>query len=232
MSLPDEHLPADTLVTIALGDPMESAYAVTHLSGCEQCRGEVSAYQRVMSAVDATSPELTPPPARVWTRVEEATRASAPPRRSRQRSTPRWIPLLAVAAASLALGALGGRALWGAPTDPAPTVMASAALNTLDTQVQEGRAVVERSGAGAMDLAVTTPAFDAADGYLEVWLINADGKRMVSIGVLRPQSGTQTFQIDPKLIDQGYTIVDISREGFDDKPAHSGDSLVRGTLQT
>ncbi len=32
------------------------------------------------------------------------------------------------------------------------------------------------------------------------------------------------------IIDQGYVIVDISKEQFDDKPAHSGDSLLRGQL--
>ena len=32
------------------------------------------------------------------------------------------------------------------------------------------------------------------------------------------------------LIDQGYVVVDISKEQFDDKPAHSGDSLLRGQL--
>jgi hypothetical protein len=32
------------------------------------------------------------------------------------------------------------------------------------------------------------------------------------------------------LIDAGYLIVDISREGLDDKPQHSGDSVVRGKL--
>ena len=42
----------------------------------------------------------------------------------------------------------------------------------------------------------------------------------------------QTFAIDRDLIDQGYVIVDISREGFDTAPQHSGDSVVRGTLAT
>ena len=63
-----------------------------------------------------------------------------------------------------------------------------------------------------------------------MWLINRDLARMVSVGVLRPGEGSQRFAIDQDLIDQGYVIVDISREGFDDKPEHSGDSLARGTL--
>ena len=33
-----------------------------------------------------------------------------------------------------------------------------------------------------------------------------------------------------RLLDEGYVIVDVSREGFDESPEHSGDSVVRGTL--
>jgi hypothetical protein len=62
-------------------------------------------------------------------------------------------------------------------------------------------------------------------------LINRDGKRMVSLGVLRAD-GRSTFPVTQQLIDEGYVVVDISREGFDDKPEHSGDSLVRGTLSS
>ena len=55
---------------------------------------------------------------------------------------------------------------------------------------------------------------------------------MVSVGVLRPDEADQTFAIPQELLDQGYVIVDISREGFDDRPEHSGDSIVRGALAT
>ncbi len=39
-----------------------------------------------------------------------------------------------------------------------------------------------------------------------------------------------SFPISQSLIDEGYVIVDISRERFDDAPTHSGDSLLRGHL--
>ena len=54
-------------------------------------------------------------------------------------------------------------------------------------------------------------------GYVEVWLINQDGKRMVSLGIL--SSDQATFPVPPDAISQGYTIVDLSHEQFDDKPA-------------
>ncbi len=107
--------------------------------------------------------------------------------------------------------------------------MAQVPLTTLDTKQDEGEASVVRSEQG-LDLTVATATpLDAGDGYLEVWLLNSDGKRMVSVGVLAP--GDQgSFPISQSLIDEGYVIVDISREQFDDSPTHSGDSLLRGTL--
>ena len=83
------------------------------------------------------------------------------------------------------------------------------------------------------DLAVRTDPLDApSGGYLEVWLINEDLQRMVSVGVLRPGVADQSFTIPQELLDEGYVIVDISREGFDASPEHSGDSIVRGALAT
>jgi hypothetical protein len=136
-----------------------------------------------------------------------------------------------VAAASLAVGLLAGRTLWQPAQTPSSQDVAQVSqvsLATLDTKQDEGKATVVRTG-GGLDLTVaTTKPLDQKDGYLEVWLLNADGKRMVSVGVLAP--GKASFPISQRLIDEGYVIVDISREPFDTKPAHSGDSLLRGHL--
>ena len=132
-----------------------------------------------------------------------------------------------LAAASLAVGLLTGRAIWQPEAPPQP--VAQVALSTLDTKQDEGEASVVRTSQG-LDLTVATATpLDAGDGYLEVWLLNADGKRMVSVGVLAP-GDKGSFPISQSLIDEGYVIVDISREQFDDSPTHSGDSLLRGTL--
>ena len=104
-------------------------------------------------------------------------------------------------------------------------------LDTLDTQQVKGTADVVRHD-GRLDLTVSTQPIDPDGGYLEVWLINKDLKRMVSVGVLEPSESDQSFAIPQELLDQGYVIVDISREGFDEAPEHSGDSVVRGTLAT
>ncbi|HET7799182.1 MAG TPA: anti-sigma factor [Humibacillus xanthopallidus] len=132
-----------------------------------------------------------------------------------------------LAAASLAIGLLAGRAIWQPDTPVQP--VAQVALSTLDTKQDEGKAAVVRSADG-LDLTVaTSKPLDAGDGYLEVWLLNSDGKRMVSVGVLAP-GDKASFPISQTLIDEGYVIVDISREKFDGSPAHSGDSLLRGKL--
>jgi hypothetical protein len=134
------------------------------------------------------------------------------------------------AAAGLVIGVIGARAVDGAQGDPVDTV-ATTRLDTLDTQQAKGTADVVRHD-GRLDLTVSTQPIDPDGGYLEVWLINKDLKRMVSVGVLEPGEDGQSFAIPQELLDQGYVIVDISREGFDDAPEHSGDSVVRGTLKT
>lgn len=134
-------------------------------------------------------------------------------------------------AAGLAIGLLTGRLLWQGPAATSvtpPATIATAELDTLDTRQRLGEAALLRTADG-VDLRVATSPLDPGQGYLEVWLINTDGKRMVSIGILRGDA-PETFPVSQALIDQGYVVVDISREGFDDRPEHSGDSLARGTL--
>src|SRR6478609_9280299 len=66
-------------------------------------------------------------------------------------------------------------------------------------------------------------------GVREVWLINVDGERMISIGLLA--SGDEgEFAVPMDLIGEGYRIVDISVEPDDGDPTHSGVSIARGEL--
>jgi anti-sigma-K factor RskA len=149
-------------------------------------------------------------------------------RAPRRRNVVPWAA--GMAAAGLAIGLLTGRAVWR-DTPPASSNIAQAPLSTLDTNQRLGEANVIRAG-GSMDLTVATKRpFNAQNGFIEVWLINKDGKRMVSVGVLHGNA-PEKFPITQTLLDQGYVIVDISREGFDNKPQHSGDSLARGTLRS
>ena len=144
-----------------------------------------------------------------------------------------------IAAAGLVVGLLTGRALWNGPTalpsaaltTTAATTVSQVALSTLDVNnpQQLGKAAVIRTANGFELTVDTTKPVDAGSGYLEVWLINRDLKRMVSVGVLR-ENGAAAFPISQNLIDQGYVVVDISLEQYDDNSVHSGDSVMRGKL--
>ena len=147
-------------------------------------------------------------------------------RSDRRRFPVAWVA--GAAAAGLVVGVVGAR-LVGGPQAPAAVTVMSTSLDTLDTRQAKGTADVVRED-GRLDLAGEHPADRPRNGYLEVWLINKDLKRMVSVGVLEPGEEAQSFAIPQALLDQGYVIVDISREGYDGSPAHSGDSVVRGTL--
>jgi hypothetical protein len=241
---PDE----EALAALALGeDAGLTPGQLDHVRSCAECSATVESVAHTVALVrtgSRTEPMVAPPPA-VWSRVEAAIDAAAvapatvsPAARRLEsvpsagpRRAPRRVPLgwgAGLAAAGIAIGLLTGRALWQEPAAPAVTTIATARLDTLDTQQRLGDAALVRDAQG-VDLRVATATLDPGDGYLEVWLINTDGKRMVSVGVLRGD-GPETFPVSQTLIDEGYVIVDISREGFDDRPEHSGDSVARGTL--
>ena len=81
-----------------------------------------------------------------------------------------------------------------------------------------------------MVLHVAAKDLGGPQGIREVWLINLDGTRMVSLGL--PARGEEgDFEFPARLLDEGYQIVDISYEPGDGDPAHSGQSLARGTLE-
>ncbi|MEO5744621.1 MAG: anti-sigma factor [Terracoccus sp.] len=144
-----------------------------------------------------------------------------------------------IAAAGLVVGLLTGRALWNGPTalpvatatTTSATTVSQVALNTLDASDprQLGEAAVVRTARGYELKIDTTKPVDAGTGYLEVWLINRDLKRMVSVGMLRG-NGIASFPISQNLIDQGYVVVDVSRQQFIEDTTHSGDSVMRGKL--
>ncbi|GAA1755952.1 hypothetical protein GCM10009810_14640 [Nostocoides vanveenii] len=115
---------------------------------------------------------------------------------------------------------------WRAPE---AEVVASANLATLDTGATRGVAEVERVR-GQLEVRIMVSSDPDPGGYLEVWLINRDLERMVSLGVLPQGTSNRSYPVPQSLLDEGYVIVDISREPLDDQPAHSGHSIVRGTL--
>ena len=118
----------------------------------------------------------------------------------------------------------------GSPsTDPEPPVAATADLRPIGGGSLLGEAKLLRTG-DVTELQVDTPAQQVDTGYLEVWLLNEDGTRMISIGVLESDQ-SHRFPVPASAVDNGYVIVDVSHEQFDDDATHSGDSTMRGRLQ-
>jgi hypothetical protein len=66
------------------------------------------------------------------------------------------------------------------------------------------------------------------DGFYEVWLLDANAQRLVSLGLLEGDTGR--FPLPDQVDVSEFPVVDVSIEPVDGDPAHSGDSVVRGTL--
>jgi hypothetical protein len=247
------HLDDERIVDIALGEPALAGERA-HLDGCPECTATLEGVADTLSfARTLDSSVLVAPPARVWQAIEAEIRAdsasslrtanpeptsSVPsgvtslesgrhrPRASRPMG---WL-LAAACVLGIVLG-VGGATLASRVGGPgaAETTVATADLAPLDSPATLGVAsLVDSDGALRLDLSASD--LDPGDGYLEVWLINRDLTRMVSIGVLPADADEIVLPVSQRLIDEGYVIVDISREPFDDQPAHSGETLVRGEL--
>lgn len=245
------HPSDETLAALAMGEPTDQV-SLEHVRSCPRCRAVVDEFSGLTVRVkDAAGVRLQAPPESVWAQIAAETaepdrETAAPDRESarsdrpdetawpiqqpsgpaRRRFSRRWV--IGGVAAGVAVGVLAG-VVVPQVTQPRPQMVAQASLQTLDTRQAQGQATVTGEGS-ALDLTLKVQPLTAGAGFLEVWLINTDLKRMVSIGVLPNGATQQQFPITGALLEQGYLIVDISREPFDDRPQHSGDSLLRGEL--
>ncbi|TGN61659.1 anti-sigma factor [Nocardioides eburneiflavus] len=236
------HADPDQLAGLAL-DPTDGPDDVReHAATCPECAGMVAALMGVRRRAGADP--LVAPPARVRAQVLAEVRAGAPPapvalpvrdEQPPRRGVPLW---LASVAAALALLAGVGLGRWGADGTEAPeavpdpadtgTVVAAATLTALDSDAGRGEASAVQSE-DTFSIRVSASELGDEPGLHEVWLINVDGVRMISIGILA--SGDEgEFAVPMELIDEGYRIVDISVEPDDGDPTHSGVSLARGEL--
>ena len=244
------HLNPDRLAEAALEGPdLLSSEEAAHLHGCTVCQSELAELRRSADLVrNADRDSLQRPADRVWARVQADLAADPPdaapeavrpassagarfrtsrPRRA-ARGARRGLVLLA-AAAGLVVG-IGGTIVAG-QVGGTPDVVASTPLVALPGHSGAGTAELLRHD-GTAELRVRVDSDTVpAQNYRELWLINTDGKRMYSIGVL-PPSGRGTYPIPPQLGTDlaGFTIVDVSSEPPDGDARHSLDSVVRGTL--
>jgi hypothetical protein len=259
------HLDDETVALRALGEHI-GPEAEAHLAGCERCRAEVTALERVTVSARGGAGVLERPGEHVWERIaaelelperegpagqpgpaiqpapavqsapgvqpppaEETSTAATPERRVPEpAAVPWWRRRTAwVAVASFLLG-VGGTVVALNLTDrePEAPVVATAVLEPLPGQAVTGTAAVHQvDGGRVLQVELDDPG---ESGFLEVWLLDADAQRLVSLGVLDGAEGA--FDLPPGRDIGEFPVVDVSDEPYDGDPAHSGDSIVRGTL--
>jgi hypothetical protein len=146
--------------------------------------------------------------------------------------------LVSVAAAALVVGAVGGvvgsRLLDREPVVAQPSgrqVVAQVVLSNLQPAATHasGSASVVNTGSGrrlVLDVSQLSPV---PGRFYEVWLIDKNVKKMVSLGILDGSTGQ--FVIPDGVDVSAYPIVDVSVQQPGD-PKHSGDSVLRGVIKT
>ncbi len=210
----------------------------------EQPSGDV--WDRIAAELDAEPVDLasrrrrvSPPPdtetdgsapAGAATPVIDSQPTAAPvvPLRPGTSAEGRWVRRLAfAAAASFALGAASTVVLGQLINRPNAEVIQAIGLDPLPGWEAEGTATLKQSN-GDTILVIDLPEPEMDDGFREVWLIDSNVERLVSLGTMTGDHAE--FTIPAGLDLDEYVVVDVSREHFDGDPTHSGDSIVRGVL--
>jgi anti-sigma-K factor RskA len=135
--------------------------------------------------------------------------------------------VLAVAAACLVVGLLGGVI---ADAGVRSSVLAATRLAGLPAApTASGEADVVETSTGDRTLDLDVRKLQAPDGFYQVWVIDPTVTKMVPVGVLSGGRGRFVLPAGVDLAD--YPVVDVSLEPLDGNPAHSGKSVLRGTLR-
>jgi len=133
-----------------------------------------------------------------------------------------------VAAAVIALVAVGVGTLVSTGDESAETsVLATAELEPLG-ESGSGSAELITTGDGELALAVDFSGVTAEDGFHEVWLLDPDVTKLVSLG---PARSDGLYQVPSGLDPTVVPVVDVSFEIFDGDPSHGGNSVLRGVLE-
>ncbi len=146
------------------------------------------------------------------------------------RPTPgrRRVLSLALAAGLALLAGIGGTLVWQQLTSR-ESVISSAQLQALPAwSGAAGVATLEEDAAGNKVLVITMETPRPVDGIQQVWLANSGATSMTPLGPLS-QPG-QRFPLPKDLDVSRFPLVDISVQQPGGNPAHSGNSIVRGTL--
>jgi Anti-sigma-K factor rskA len=227
---------------------------VAHLADCAECREHVEALKRTVELARVGHADTAAPPSRVWdaiaaeldlesrtdARADDPTPAGPSPAGGPRRR-PRWrAAAVPIAAALAGLAAGWGIAFALAPSPappPSPAVTVLAQLQPLGPADKGAAGTVDSVASdGSRELVISVHGVtDTAGGdYLEAWLIDPAGTRLVSLGALTPAAGSGAyhgdFTVPADLPMTTFTTVDISAERWDGNPDHSRISLLRGSM--
>jgi anti-sigma-K factor RskA len=230
-----EH-PRDELPALLLGElpSGEVAELRGHLHTCDRCRADLDAITLASSALrdaatlpipDATElPDLDPSSLTAEPAPRPAPVAPARPSRSDRRK-------LGIAAAVILVVALvGGYASFSlsARDTPAEQEVQLTAVGDVpargDLKIQ---GPMERRVISLVSAGLPEPG---AGEFYQVWLMRPDGGNPVALGVLSSDN-TGIWSL-PEAMAASYAgqAFDVSLEREDGNPAHSGRSVLRGTL--
>ncbi|MBY5164429.1 anti-sigma factor [Salsipaludibacter albus] len=143
---------------------------------------------------------------------------------ARRRRRSGWVA--ALAAAAVLVVAVAGSIL--VTSDPSPDTVATFALDALDDRAQEVDGTIVTDG-GQTRIEVDLASLPAApdDSFYELWLLDADAGRLVSLGPVEDQG---SFVV-PAAVEVGdWPLLDVSVEPVDGDPTHSSDSVLRGEI--
>jgi hypothetical protein len=223
------HLDPDRLVLLAFAEEPADDTETAHLAVCAGCRDEIGSLREVtrLGAETQDLRDLPPPPAAVWAGIKAETTADVRRIPVPHRKRRAWLMPAVAAGLALIAGVAGTVVAFRIAQRP-PAVVAAATLQPLATAPPDARGNAEVLG--DEDLRVAAQRLPLTTGYYEVWLIDPDDlTKMVSLGSLTAAADV-TLPIPPGTDLNRFRLVDISAEANDGDSAHSGDSLLRGTL--
>jgi hypothetical protein len=143
---------------------------------------------------------------------------------------------VAAALVALAIGVgLGvglGRDTGGGPSPTSTVVAQLRPVGTIDPAGTGTMSAAQQGGVSTMVIQLSGVTDTGGADYLEAWLMNPDGTQIVALGALtRDDNGYNgSFTVPANLPLTQLDVVDISAEHYDNNPAHSGLSILRGTL--
>lgn len=253
-----EHVNPEVISMMAMSDPDVASTDRAHVYACDTCRSEWEELSHVVK-VARSAPVLgglTTPRSAVWDRIAAEVRTSPHPEvaeepplpqesdrlrgtehlvRPRRKARPSrrrvsWLLTSAIAVIALVLGVGGGVALTSLNPAPQAQVLAAATLQAFPQwPTAQGKAKIETTPAGQRELVVTLTSTPTSEGgFREVWIMSSSLKKLISVGVLVGDSGR--FALPEGISTDAYPVVDISEQPNNGNPAHSGNSIVRGTL--